>query len=438
MEILKIETESARARSPRFVGFDVVRAGAAFGVVLLHCCVPYMQPAVPGLAWSVHDTPHWLAEQCFWTIELFIMPVFLVLAGFLAWQTLQRGGAGRLIKTRARRLLVPLAFGMVCILPLDLYAWLLGWVADGLIPPQKLRSLKFDPAIDRDLWGLSHLWFLQYVFLYAVTLAVGYSLWKRHSKRLSAGLLRLLLDGKLAALGLVVVGCLVLKDHPEVVWGFQHDFFPVPSKWIYSGVFFALGALIAACDGELDWLKAHSSRLVGPAVITAIAALTLGNWHLRGGSNQVASIVLAVTTFGSAMMITLAIIGESARRIHQVPVSIRYLAAASFWIYIFHHPFLGLVHVDLKWLLPGVNPIFKIGIAFVLTSALSVASYEMVVRKTTLGRLLGFQWSPPVESDNTDQNGRSDFDTEKMKSIPIRHASKAERGPQREPGRRAA
>ncbi len=179
MKVLSIDSEAPKLRSPKVAGFDVVRAVAAFGVVLLHCCVPYMRPSVPGLVWSVRDTPHWIAEQCFWTIELFIMPLFLVLAGFLAWQTLDRSGASSLIKSRARRLLVPLLFGCVVILPLDLYAWLLGWVTEGLIAPQKLRSLKFDPAIDRDLWGLSHLWFLQYLFLYVVALAAGVWAWHR-------------------------------------------------------------------------------------------------------------------------------------------------------------------------------------------------------------------------------------------------------------------
>ena len=179
MKILPIHAETSTARDQKVAGLDAVRAAAAFGVVLLHCCVPYMRPQVPGLVWSVRDTPSWLAGQCFWTIELFIMPLFLVLAGCFAWQTLHRSGPGRLVRTRSRRLLIPLLFGVVVILPLDLYAWLLGWVSEGLIPAQKLRSLKFDSGIDRDLWGLSHLWFIQYLFLYVLALAGTFWVWRR-------------------------------------------------------------------------------------------------------------------------------------------------------------------------------------------------------------------------------------------------------------------
>ena len=393
MKVLSIDSEASKSRRPQVAGFDVVRAVAAFGVVLLHCCVPYMQPAVPGLAWSVHDTPHWLAEQCFWTIELFIMPLFLVLAGFLAWQTLDRSGAGRLIKSRARRLLVPLLFGCVVILPLDLYAWLIGWVGEGLIAPVKLRSLKFDHGIDQDLWGLSHLWFLQYLFLYVVALAGGVWVWSR------ATATRPLNPGpKILAAALLLIGCLTLYFCPEVVWGFQHSFFPVPSKWVYSGVFFALGALLAAKDANLDWLKSHAGKLAAQSLVVAVAALSLGNWHLQGHSNDLASVMLAVTTCMGAVMLTLAIIGVTAKHVEKVPVSISYLAAASFWVYMIHHPILGLIHTDLKWMFPGTNSVLKVGMAFAVSSALSLATYELWVRQTALGRLLGFGWQAPDRS----------------------------------------
>ena len=37
------------------------------------------------------------------------------------------------------------------------------------------------------------------------------------------------------------------------------------------------------------------------------------------------------------------------------------LAAASFWIYLVHHPILGIIHIDLKWLLPDANPVLEVG-----------------------------------------------------------------------------
>jgi peptidoglycan/LPS O-acetylase OafA/YrhL len=326
------------------------------------------------------------------------MPLFLFVAGFLAWQTIEQRGAGNLIRNRARRLLIPLLFGIVVILPLDLYVWLIGWVSEGVIEPRKLRSLKFDPGIDADLWGLSHLWFLQYLFTYVVALAA----WSRFTQHFPS-LRRFLPSTAMAVVICLWIGCFTLYRYPEVVWGFQHDFWPVPSKWLYSGVFFALGALMASNGGDLTRLKPHARQLTAVAAVVAMAALTVGNWHLRGGSNQYASMILAVTTCFSASLIVLAILASAVGTVTRVPRAIGYLAAASFWVYLMHHPLLGLIQIDLKWLFPTVSPVLKVGVAFVLTSALSLAIYEVAVRTTALGRWLGFQWQPPKSTSSTDE-----------------------------------
>ena len=94
-------------------------------------------------------------------------------------------------------------------------------------------------------------------------------------------------------------------------------------------------------------------------------------------------------------MVTLSIIGSAANRIRRVPPIVGYLAAASFWVYMVHHPILGLVHIDLKWMLPSSSPILKAALAFCVTLLCSLATYEVWVRQTSLGRLLGFQWQSP-------------------------------------------
>ena len=105
MDVLPLRTVNSPAAKTNFAGFDVVRALAAFGVVLLHSCVPYLQHPMPGLAWPVRDRANVIVDFGFWWIELFIMPLFLVIAGFLAWRTLQRRGTAALVKSRAKRLL---------------------------------------------------------------------------------------------------------------------------------------------------------------------------------------------------------------------------------------------------------------------------------------------------------------------------------------------
>ena len=383
-----------------------MRAFGALAVVMLHSCVPYVKNSMPGLAWPVRDQPSAVVDAAFWSIEIFIMPLFLVIAGFFAWRTLMKRGDHQLLKSRSKRLLKPLLFGIVVILPLDLYAWVLGWVTEGIVPPVKLKSLKFDHGVDRDLWGLSHLWFLQYLFLYVVALVFGF----RFRKRLFLD--RIAQRPMVASAIAMTIAIITLMISPEVVWGFQHSFFPVPSKWIYSGMFFFAGGLIAAHDPQLEMLQRLAPRIVLPVAGVTFAALLMGQWHLSGdghrshGDHHFASATLAVLTVVAAIGITVALIGAATKRITQLPQSVRYMAAASFWIYLVHHPVLGLVHTDLKWLLPEASPVGKATASFALAMLVSVLTYEAFVRKTRLGDWLGLAWVPDratsqAEADNS-------------------------------------
>ena len=305
-----------------------------------------------------------------------------------------RRGEWKLVTHRARRLLAPLVFGMFVVLPLELHLWVLGWAIDGRVELVKLRSFKFDGVVDQDLWGLSHLWFLQYLFLYICVLAMTSALSQRFRRIrlpswswtrwtwITAGL-----------------GSAVLVFRPEVVWGFQHSFWPVSSKWVYSGLFFGLGALLAQVDPQLHRLSLAASRMWPAAICASVAAMLLGRWHLEGGENQMANVALALTTGGAATLLTVSMFG-SASRLARVPVAIQYLSAASFWVYLVHHPLMGLIHIDLHLLVPDASPVLKTVVAFVTASGVSLLMYEALVRKTVLGRWLGFRWTPPVLEDN--------------------------------------
>ncbi len=419
MDFLPLRTEERRAPA-KFAGFDAIRAFAALGVVLLHSCVPYLRHPMPGLAWPVRDTNSSVVDALVWGIELFIMPLFLVMAGILAWRTLERRGSRQLVRSRASRLLIPLGFGVLVVLPLDLYAWVLGWVSEGLVAPVKLRSMKFDAGMDRDLWGLSHLWFLLYLFLYVASLACAAWLVGRYRR------LRQWMPTAQVAIALLLgVGVITLVIRPEVVWGFQHSFFPLPSKWIYSGTFFLGGVLIANRDPNLTFLRTIAGRLAMPAILLGGFTILLGQWHLAGEQDLAANILLATITTASAWLITLWIIGVATQHVKRISFAVQYLAAASFWVYVIHHPFLGLIHTDLKWLLPTMLPAAKMLIAFGTCVGFSLLLYEGLVRKSRLGHLLGFAWSFPEaqqEIDDSEQNLSIDSLPQET-AIPARRAA---------------
>ncbi len=405
MDTIPADRHESSPPAAKLAALDAIRSGAAIGVVLLHACVPYLRNPMPGLAWPVRDAASLTADLVCWTIELFIMPLFLVVAGYLAWQSLERRGAGPLVRNRAKRLLIPLLFGCVVILPIDLHVWVLGWVVDGFVEPVKLKSFKFDGVIDRDLWGTGHLWFLQYLFLYVV----GAATWSVARQKFVI-VARFRLGIQAIAIGIFAIAVTVCWIQPGVVWGFQHSFWPVPSKWIYCGMFFIAGSLLATYDPRFEWLKTNFARLAASAGLAATAAVIIGRMHLADGNDALVKILLAPVTVAAASAITLAIIAGASKYVRRVSLPIQYLAAASFWVYLVHHPIVGLVHIDLKLLIPGVSPTSKLAISFLISVGVSLLTYEGLIRKTALGRLLGFAWSIPkpageIQSPSADTGG---------------------------------
>lgn len=383
----------------RLGAFEWLRAGAALSVVLLHAGVPYLTHPMPGLAWPVRDAESRVVNGLFWSIELFIMPLFFLMAGYFAIRLLTRYGPVGFVRHRARKLLFPLvAFGAV-ILPLDLYSWLLGWVVEGHIDFRKMQSLKFADGQDDDLWGLSHLWFLQYLFLYCVVLAVVWHAWPRGLQTLKA---RYLIR-RSSGYALLALGAASLLVAPKVAFGFQHGFVPFASKWIYSGTFFAGGVWLAIYDSRTRQVQRLAWRMGWIAIVSGTAAIVAGLEHLSGESSWVVRCLLAAATTVAAWTITLALVGGSLAWAPEPPRTVRYIAAASFWIYLVHHPLIGLVHTDLKVLLPETSPTLKMALSWSVTLAWCLASFEAFVRRSFLGRWLGVPQPRTASSSGQEQ-----------------------------------
>ncbi|MFG0265337.1 MAG: acyltransferase family protein [Rhodopirellula sp. JB055] len=368
LRLNQADSAESAPQNTNLLGLDAVRAWAAIGVVVLHACVPYSSPGMPGLIWATTDTPHLGLTTLMWAIEIVIMPIFLVMAGFLAVRSMASRGPLATLKSRTRRLGWPLVFAVLFLLPFDFYAWLLGWLADGLITPRQMRSLKFAEGQDEHLWGLSHLWFLQYLILYIAVLAGGWHWLQRvePTRALRVGMPLVF-----------AVGVAVLCAHPEVVWGFQHAFLPVPSKWLYSGCAFAMGVLIAQADPDLQGLTRLAGRALFPSAMVCVAATMLGIWTLEQSAlsdtaqasafpvaiSSSTWLCLAVLTVVSATGMALSLIGLACRWVKRLDPVTQQLAAASFAIYLVHHPVLVLAHVAAKHGMPAASPVLKMSLS---------------------------------------------------------------------------
>jgi glucans biosynthesis protein C len=393
---------AAPQRPRRLHGLDWLRGGATLLVVALHAGIAYLVAPMPGLVWATSQTqPHLAVDAATWWINSFVMPLFFVLGGFVAVGLMRRTGPAAFARHRTARLMGPFLLGCVLILPLDLYVWLLGWAAEGQLPLKKLRSLKVDGPLAEGLWGVSHLWFLQYLWLFCVAAAV--LVWNSNRRRqdhlpssapgetddfLSRpqpfSVLRTRYGDDLIAV-LLGVSIVALYWQPEVVIGFRHSWWPLPANLLFYAPWFAIGWLMAARQPRRrtprgEWRLAASLAMFAvlwPLIHRHVETPLAGQARLVLVSLFVIHAWLAVTGW----------IGVCLRWLdRRPPASVRYLAAASFWIYLLHHPVVGLAQVTLR---PLALPV-PIKFALTLTAgvALPLLTYEVLVRRTWIGQIL--------------------------------------------------
>jgi peptidoglycan/LPS O-acetylase OafA/YrhL len=412
----------ASAPGTRFHGLDWLRAVAALLVVVLHAGMAYTLAPFPGLAWPVHDAhPSPLVDAITWWIDGFVMPTFFLLGGFVAAQLLAKRGTVVFLNHRVKRLLLPFVFGCVVILPMSLYIWLLGWVVEGRVPLVKLRSLKLDPDVANGLWGVAHLWFLEYLFLFSAV-AAGW-IWVRqrareqrmgrapsppaplptgergengadrvsprvHCSRGGGDRMRLgetMLQFCFPFL-FAIPSAVALFWQPRVVIGFDHAWHPLPANLLYY----------APCFGGGWWLWRRQKRglpimrwaewHLGLSLLLFVALLPQIRAHcvheFEGSRRAVLANLFAVFAWLSSV----GWFGVCLKHLGRPPRLIGYLSEASFWVYLFHHPMVGLTQVALAGsaLPAAAKYVVVIGAAV----SLSLLTYHALVRNTWVGALL--------------------------------------------------
>jgi len=361
------------ARRP---GLEALRAWATVLVVVLHAAVPYAAAPMPALTWPVrHPEPSLVVDAVFWGIAVMIMPLFLWLSGYGAAQSLT-GKPQEFLSSRWRRLGWPLIGAAAVLLPLELYVWLIGWALDGQIPWTKLRSLKLG-TYHENLWGLSHLWYLEYLLIYSTLLWAG-------QRSMSPRVRSLCVRCVGQPMFLFLAAATVLWFAPEVVVGFQHGFLPIPAKFLFSGLFFAAGVAAARTPSRpplpLGLTLFSSGALllaILPLIHRQVATPLMGLDRLCLACGLAVLVVLITSTIWDAAWNSNAVISPRVRQ----------LAQASFWIYLLHHPLVAIGHIALRptaWSALTQTILVTAG-----TLVVSLFSYEMFVRESWLGAFLG-------------------------------------------------
>jgi hypothetical protein len=384
--------ESSSGPAQMTYALEVMRIGATFFVVLYHASLAYLAQPLRLTLWLAYDISGSRGFDVFvYWINGFVMPLFFLAAGVSAPAACQARGPREFLAHRARRLLRPLLFGAVMVLPFTYTLWGYGLIATGLCDEDQILSWRYRPEVRPYLYGLLHLWFLEYLFLACVLWAGAWAIahwWNtsRRANRPSVSAPYAWLSSPWRPFIAALATAAIFLIDPDTMLRVDNTFVPNLPRLLHYTIFFVVGAWLSRIKEPKAQLTRWSGvyAVLSFVVYAAMAPLLLehAGAPLAGG-RRVAFVLLAavfpwLTVFGA--------LGLLLRYVKSRGATFRFLSEASFWIYIIHVPIVGLVQILL--LSRGWPAVVKFIIVSTAAIALSLASYELLVRRSWIGEVI--------------------------------------------------
>jgi peptidoglycan/LPS O-acetylase OafA/YrhL len=300
-------------------------------------------------------------------IEIWHMPLFFLLAGVASWFALRRRSGGEYVKERFKRLLIPCVFGILVIVPPQIYFRLMtGGYSDSYI---QFYPKFFDPAYTGGGFDMGQLWFIFFLFFFSLLALPLFLYLQRESGQ------RLM--GKLAGF-LALPGAIFLLALPTAVAEYvMLDSYPNP---LYFVIFFLCGYILMAdprLEDVIDKNKGIALILGGAlyavwVVLSARNALPVWLW------------VLLKNLISWFCLITM--LGYGKKFLNFANGFLKYFGAASYPLYILHQTVIVIIgFYVVRW---GAGPLVKL-VAISLTSFIAtVVIYDLLVKRTNVTRFL--------------------------------------------------
>jgi peptidoglycan/LPS O-acetylase OafA/YrhL len=319
--------------------------------------------------------------------------VFFI-AGYFARLLLERRGAWGFWANRRQRILYPFLVFWVVLIPLTGAVWVVGILRDsGWVLPKAAPAATHVVAY----FPLMHLWFLYYLLIfYVLVFAIHVVLCAIDRRGVLAatldGLVRFCVSSGLAGLllGLPVLYSLVNLPRWDYFSGIptpDNSLLPSLPAAIGYGTAMLFGWVFQRQPGNLPLLQRRWPIYLGIALAgTAVCFGLLGTQSPLVQVPRAARLTYALAYETAAWSWMLAITGAALRFASDYSPVRRYLADASYWMYLMHLPVVvGIAvwigHWPLHWSL-------KYPLTLALSVSLLLVSYHYLVRPTFIGRLL--------------------------------------------------
>ena len=304
-------------------------------------------------------------------VHLWHMPLLFVLAGASTWFALQSRTAGKYLEERFTRLVIPLVFAIVTLVPLMLYVQFLGKPDFDSFWQFYVQFFRIDFG---DLSGYSgtftpsYLWFVLFLFVFSVVALPLFLYLRRESGRRLIGKLATFFErrGMIFVLALPLAIAVVLVD----IGG---------KAPLLDLTLFVYGYVWAADVRFQDIVDRHRISALVLGVIFTVAFHVLASV----GGNRV---LIHILYYFSRWCWLIAILGFGRRWLSRGSRLLSYLSEASYPFYILHMPINTIVgYFVIQW---PVGIAIKYLVINVVTILATYTVYEVLVKRTQVTRFL--------------------------------------------------
>jgi ABC-type multidrug transport system ATPase subunit/peptidoglycan/LPS O-acetylase OafA/YrhL len=369
----------------RLHALDAVRAFALLSGIVLHATMSFFLP-IPA-----HDVSQSATlNVVFFLIHTWRMTTFFIVAGLFARLVIARRGTRGFIADRAKRILVPLTVGWIILAPLTIAALI--WGVTRSADPTTVAAVSQPAVVPAGAFPLVHLWFLYYLCIFYVALLVVRGTFLKID---AAGHLSALLDRATRAMLRGYAAPLLFAAPIFAVLGFDQRIavlggIPTPDSSLVPqmpalvgfGTAFVVGWLL---HRQLDLLTELRRRWSGHLIVglaLSIACQSVPGIKLA----TTATPLYAACYLLSSWYWSFGIIGAALRFCDGESAVRRYLADASYWLYLAHLPlvfFLAAAFAKVPW-----HWAIKFPLILAITMTVLLASYHYLVRSTWIGEIL--------------------------------------------------
>lgn len=373
----------------RLHALDAVRGFALLGGVVFHASLAFM-PGAP--VWLVTDASRSapVAVVSF-TLHMFRMTTFFLVAGFFGRMLVERLGSKAFLRNRLKRIGLPLILFWPLVMA-SIIA-LMVWSASGKPaagPPPAWPTLPAFP--------LTHLWFLYDLLLLCVGALLLRAIATRldrqqRSARLIDALVRMIGTSPFAPLipALLLLPVLYSQTTWPMFFGVQTpDMSLIPNAAAAAafGLAFCCGWLIHRQPEVFKaWAHIWPITLATAVIATVLALMLVGLSNTIQPAPRDWNGLAYYALYGvGAWAWTMTFVGAALRFLSGHSPARRYIADASYWVYIVHLPIVMTLQVALSaW---RVSWVIKLPILLALTFGFCFLSYHLLVRRSFIGALL--------------------------------------------------